>query len=182
MKTVTLIFLGIAFAFNTTFGQNDDKQKLSIGDHYGGGIIFSIDPSGKHGLIAAPFDQFDKTCWGSDGITNATYMNEGALNTEKIVSFIKKIQWTNCKQPAACLCDTLSLEGFNDWYLPSINELKDMYDKQKFIGGFVAWDYCSSTESTSGSCWNVHFRPKRKIIYRATKYYKIFAVRCIRKF
>jgi hypothetical protein len=181
MKTIHFLIIGFTM-LNVAFGQTDIKQPLSIGDHYGGGIIFSLDPSSQHGLIAAPYDQIDRACWGNTRTTNATYMNEGALNTEKIVEREEKVFLPDCKYPAACYCDSLTLGGFNDWYLPSINELKEMYDKQALIGGFVAWDYCSSTESSEGKCWNIHFRPNKRVIYEDSKNYKSFTVRCIRKF
>jgi len=84
--------------------------------------------------------------------------------------------------PAACMCDSLILGEYNEWYLPSINELKEMYDKQKEIGNFNAGDYCSSTESGSEQCWSVHFRPHRKIIYENEKKFRKYFIRCIRKF
>lgn len=172
------------FLLKTAIGQTDIKKPLSIGDHHGGGIIFSIDPSGKHGLIAAPLDLSETTCWGAYGMSNANYMNEGDLNTKAIVTLKKKHlqEYLDCKVPAACMCDTLNFGGVTDWYLPSINELKEIYDKQKVIGNFIAGDYCSSTASSKSNCWNVHFRPHRKIIYEGDRYFNNYYVRCIRKF
>jgi len=102
---------------------------------------------------------------------------------------MKGKKWWECSLPAACICDTLTLNGFTDWYLPSINELKGMYDNQKLIGNFTVGDYCSSTEKSNIRCWNVHFRPQRKIIFpqRKTIYddSKVtihYFVRCIRRF
>ncbi|MCX6303670.1 MAG: hypothetical protein NT040_01755 [Bacteroidetes bacterium] len=180
MKT-TLFSIILMLFTNLASGQTDSKEALSIGDHYGGGIIFSIDSKGQHGLIALPSDQPIKTCWGDKGLTNATLMNEGASNTEKIVAFVKKSRWPGCEVPVACLCDTLTSGGYQDWYLPAINELKEMYDKQKLIGGFAAMNYCSSTESTNVKCWSIHFMPNRKIIFEGLKS-ELYYVRCIRKF
>ena len=162
---------------------NCNAQQHFIGQKYGGGIVFSLDGTGEHGLIAAPFDQPNFTCWGKDGWTNANLMNEGESNTEKIVSIMKNkhfLEWQGV--PAACMCDTLKLEGYDDWYLPSINELKDMFDRQKVIGNFVAGDYCSSTEMDRSKCWNIHFGPNKKIIFKDQKIWVHYFVRCIRKF
>ena len=61
---------------------------LSIGDTYQGGIIFYLDASGCHGLIAAPGDQSTSAAWW-----NGSYMDtraygsglfEGKYNTKMI--------------------------------------------------------------------------------------------------
>lgn len=164
------------------WGQVDNNQSLKLGDHYGGGIIFSIDDMGQHGLISAPNDQSDKTCWGNEGDPQAVYLDNGSLNTEKIVSFLRTRVKMLCDAPAALICDTLNMGGFSDWFLPSINELKFVYAKQGIIGGFVAGGYWSSTEEDFYSSWSVIFTPNSKEITK--KYWKIkkLSVRCIRKF
>ena len=68
MKTkfrVALLFafglVGPLIPFSTTAQSMEDAvtqaDAFVIGQHYGGGIIFWIDESGEHGLIAAEFDQ-----------------------------------------------------------------------------------------------------------------------------
>jgi hypothetical protein len=160
-----------------------------IGEHYEGGIIFYLDSTGRHGLIAAPVDQPGYAQWGITGLTGANFVDEGASNTKKIVSFMlmKKKPVAYWKiTPAACMCDSSTLGGYSDWYLPSINELKSMYDKQSMIGAFTIGDYCSSTESSNNECWNIHFKPGKKIIFHDEKWridWNIqYNVRCIRKF
>ena len=129
MKTILVFFSSIVI-FLLLYGINCNAQQHFIGQKYGGGIIFSLDGTGEHGLIAALFDQPRYTCWGANGWTGANLMNEGTSNTEKIVSYMKnKHLLKGDGVPAACMCDTLKLEGYDDWFLPSINELKDMYDK-----------------------------------------------------
>jgi len=182
MKYVISTLIASLLFHSLLNGQTDSLKDLSIGDHYQGGVIFYIDQTGQHGLIAAPFDQPEKTCWGNEGRANATYMNEGDLNTEQIITFLKNKRRWDCSTPAAWMCDKSTLGGFTDWYLPSINELKEMYDKQKMIGNFNAGDYCSSTESRTNKCWSIHFRPHRKLIYHDSKIYFQYFVRCIRKF
>ncbi len=46
------------------------KEELKIGQTYQGGIIFYLDASGDHGLIAAPADQ-GVTSWGCYGNVDA---------------------------------------------------------------------------------------------------------------
>ena len=62
---------------------------------------------------------------------------------------------------AAYLCDTLNLNGFSDWYLPSKDELNQMYLNIGHgnalglgnIGGFFGGYYWSSTEIDYDSAW-----------------------------
>ena len=62
---------------------------IVIGQHYGGGIIFWIDGSGQHGLIAAESDQ-GFNWWGDRYylITGATgtALGTGAVNTARIIN------------------------------------------------------------------------------------------------
>jgi len=122
-----------------------------IGKNYQGGIIAYVDSSGLHGIIAAPFDQIDSP-WGCVGSFIACVdANDGNQNTIDILN--------SCAEfgIAAKNCSDLELNGFIDWYLPSIQELNYLYDSRSLIGGFITsgsgliWGetfYWSSTEST----------------------------------
>ena len=136
---------------------------LQIGDTHAGGIIFYLDPDGVHGLVAAPSDQSTGAAWGCDGtdisgapnVTNfpptgpGADIGWGAVNTAAIVN--------NCETVdiAARLCDTLVLNGYSDWFLPSAEELNFMYINLHLagLGGFAACSYWSSTEFDSEFAW-----------------------------
>ncbi len=171
----------IIIILQNCFSQVNEAKPHFIGERFGGGVVFFIDGSGKHGLIARRWDERLATCWGNHGETDASFMNEGDKNTKIVVSYMKTKTWLQCEMPAACMCDSSTHGGFHDWYLPSINELKMIYDNQQVIGNFSAWDYCSSTETDAKDCWNIHFKPNKRIIFHYKKYGEYF-VRCIRKF
>ena len=67
-----------------------DAPVLFPGDPYQGGIVFWVDQTGQHGLIAAKADQSSGIQWynGTYFVTNATAdgIYAGAKNTEVIIS------------------------------------------------------------------------------------------------
>jgi hypothetical protein len=115
-----------------------------IGQNYEGGIIFYIDVTGHHGLIAAASDQ-GYAQWGCIGTligATDTAVGTGQSNTSKIVNA--------CSQTgtAAKICDDLVLNGYSDWFLPSAGELYLMSCHQDVLGGTGEY-YWSSTEYSS---------------------------------
>ena len=139
--------IGILFLFANC--QKDDAtndETYQIGQKHEGGVIFHLDGTQKHGLIALEFD-LPLTyygCWGNvDPIATATEIGSGKLNTDAIAS--------NCDEaPAAKKCLELYINGFQDWYLPSINELEQIYLIKDDIGHFRIDElaiYLSSSEA-----------------------------------
>lgn len=131
-----------------------------IGEFYQGGIIFWIDATKKHGLIAATHDQGGGK-WGTREYSTGATLDgilAGKNNTEKITStFGPSLDY------AASIAASCKDGGYNDWYLPSKTELNLMLKQYKVIGGFntnytycggnsYAW-YWSSTEARIGFAW-----------------------------
>lgn len=122
-------------------------KQYQIGDTGpAGGIVFHTTVCG--GLEAAPIDQ-SNAAWGCSGteITRAdgTSVGTGAQNTADILA--------GCTESpiAAEVAANYSLYGFNDWFLPSKDELNLMYTNlhQAGLGGFANGDYWSSSEFSS---------------------------------
>lgn len=50
---------------------------------------------------------------------------------------------------ASAYCQNSNVANYNDWRLPTIDELEVLYNHRNFIGGFINDKYWSSTESSS---------------------------------
>ena len=127
---------------------------LAIGDSYQGGIIFYLDGFGG-GLIAAPSDQSTAAPWGcyGTGISGAdgTAVGTGNQNTIDIEAGCATVGI------AADICANLTLGGYSDWFLPSKDELNQMYLNKAVIGGFTGGFYWSSTEYDHNEAWEQYF-------------------------
>jgi len=153
-----------SLAFNLNIYANIDNETCGdypiVGMLVEGGMVFYIDETNEHGLVAALEDigNFEWGCFGSwisgaDGLTIGT----GYQNTLDIVA--------GCSETPIAASEALAYEsgGYNDWYLPSEDELLEMYytigngGSQGNIGGFENMSYWASTEGTSQIAWVVHF-------------------------
>ncbi len=129
---------------------------LAIGDTHQGGIIFWLDGNGG-GLIAAPSDQSTAAEWGCIGtlITGADgiAIGTGVQNTIDIEA--------GCTTSgiAADICANLTIGTYSDWFLPSKDELNEMYLNMAAIGGFAFNYYWSSTEFDANLAWRQVFAP-----------------------
>jgi hypothetical protein len=118
-----------------------------IGEYFGGGIIFYINNS--HGLIAATSDQSTQVPWCLDcgKMGTSSSLGTGNSNTIAIV--------TQCFELgiAAQICDDLILNGYDDWFLPSKDELNQMFIQVNVIGGFAGTWYWSSSDDDGLGAW-----------------------------
>lgn len=121
------------------------KTVLAIGMPYQGGIIAYLDETGEHGFIAAKEDQNPGIEWDADNSrqTGATEkgVGGGKINTERIVEALGAGSY------AAQICNDLVIGDYDDWYLPTYDELLIMYDYKNLIGGFKEVEYWTSFES-----------------------------------
>ena len=148
-------------------GSEDNNPILSIGDSHEGGIIFYLDENGG-GLIAANEDLEGTYEWGcfltqvEDG-GNLTQIGTGYQNTLDIVNQQCLTEFGGI--PAAQAAIDAQINGFDDWYLPSRDELYLMYlnigqgglNSNNNIGNFSDSQYWSSSESNFSNAWIVAF-------------------------
>ena len=140
-------------------------RQYKIGDLANGGIVFWVDESGEHGLVAAPSDQSTDAEWSANNLVwtgasggntpdgEALGIGSGQTNTELIISK-SPVDFSGAK-----FCADLLLNGYGDWFMPSKGELFLMFKNlhqfgctvdqiacDTSIGDFEEGFYWSSTE------------------------------------
>jgi len=155
------------------------STSLSIGDTYQGGIIFYLNGTYpiQYGLVSAPNDQATSVPWYSQGYTyygtTSTDIGTGQTNTSSLVSILGNGYY------AARFCDDLFLNGFDDWFLPSRDELGLMYTnlKNNVFGDFTNSSYWSSSECDYLNAYTQYFSSGRQSCNNKLHSYSIRAVR-----
>ena len=139
----------------------------SIGDVVNGGVVFWIDSTGQHGLVAAFSDVATSVEWGCYGtdlpnVPNVPFnggnpsglgaeIGDGFNNTNNILK--------DCPTAPAALA---ARSYGPDWFLPSAKELNQMYINKttlEGVSGFTAFSnyYWSSTEIDNDTAWGQFF-------------------------
>jgi len=129
---------------------SSDTVDIALGNYHEGGIIFYIDPTGRGGLIVSEEDlSIDAPWWNGDFIqTNAWNLADGWDNTFKIV----RAQGDESPYSAK-LCNDYEVDGFDNWYLPSKQELDLLFKNKDYLENISDGLYWSSTEYEFGSVW-----------------------------
>lgn len=165
-----------------------EADRVKVGVKYGGGIVFHVDVNGRQGLICSEND-LGKHIWGISGLfLDATRreIGEGNYNTnlicekasdkiEKGFFSSKKIKIIN----SGNTCKAFSQNGFSDWYLPSLDELKKIFNilHKKGLGDFSNSNYWSSTEYDANEAYRVNFSSGDVVGIKKDKECKIRAIR-----
>jgi hypothetical protein len=133
----------------------------AVGDSYGGGKIFYIFQPGDpgyvagqyHGLIAATSDTQGYRVFGcySSNWTVSTALGTGAANTTTLLGCSE----TNF---AAKYAKAVTDGGYTDWYLPSKNELYQLYLNRSIVGGFLTNLYWSSSQASWSQSTDAYYQ------------------------
>ncbi|MCL2180056.1 MAG: DUF1566 domain-containing protein [Treponema sp.] len=143
----------------------------------GGGIVFYDKGSVSDGwryLEAAPVNQ-GSLAWASSGYTSTnipgtgTAIGTGKANTAAILA-------VDVNAPAARACVNYSGGGLNDWFLPSIDELNEMYKSRTHLG-ISEGLFWSSSQRDYLDAWGQYFGDGDQYYYHKNYYNYVRAVR-----
>lgn len=174
-----------AYGVNTVIAARGTQRKtilgtigvqVSIGDEVGGGVVYYTDNSRLHGYIVSktnigtPTQQFGPAAALSYAAGTSKDLGSGKTNTTKLVnkmiSFRQNFSNWNAKKTAAELCDELSVttngDIYADWYLPSQQELIELFKVKAMLGthgaSIPANNYWSSSEGDGDAAgWSAFY-------------------------
>ena len=134
--------------------QSNVNETIGIGQTHQGGIIFYLYKDGDIGYIEG--EQHGLIAAPSDQTTT-------------------KLNWKSANK----ICDNLELSGYSDWYLPSKEELNQLYLNRTVISKFSNSWYWSSTKN-SIFAWVQNFNSGTQYYYSQNKTKQYF--RAVRAF
>ena len=146
---------------NNYFGVQTAYFELTVGSFFNigdtgpaGGTIFYVNPnaaSDRWTYLEAALQDLTAVQWGGFGTqlhTTGTGIGSGKTNTAAIVTKLG-----NSVDYAAKICSDYSVThngvDYNDWFLPSKDELNELYNQKDSVGGFVSDWYWSSSEGSA---------------------------------
>ncbi|MDR0710858.1 MAG: DUF1566 domain-containing protein [Prevotellaceae bacterium] len=175
---------------NNTVADNRQLKLFTqqVGDIYEGGVVFYVNPEDRRGLVAslteAP-DSLKYKTWGENGqeVDGASNTEDGKENTAKIIAMqtitpaidakanntMAQIDFTlppDTIRRAAHWCAEASNKSVSGWFLPSREQLKQLYVAKDAInpvlsakGATVLGNgyYWSSTQANAHEAWYVFF-------------------------
>ena len=157
-------------------GNNSGSFTHYIGEEFGGGVIFHLwkDKLGvEHGLVVATKDQSTAKSWSN--VTTVQIGNQARSQWDGLSNTDAIIKQVGHSSSAAKLCSDFVSGGYDDWYLPAIDELNLLYNNRFDVNKTLYqissaqmltninmnfdWSYWSSTEGIddNGKPWNFNF-------------------------
>jgi hypothetical protein len=176
-------------ALEARMAELESVTPATVGDRRAGGVVFWVDPTDNtHGLVCAIEDQSVGIQWynGSNTTTGATAtaIGTGSANTTAIIANQGAVETAY----AAGLARAYRGGGYTDWFLPSKDELNEMYQNMATINSTAAANdgsafstnfYWSSTEYDFIYAWFQYFYGGYQ--YNSNKYGASY-VRAVRAF
>jgi hypothetical protein len=159
----------------TTYGPEKVFTTLTpptpyIGQDYAGGKVFYIDGTGQHGMVAVDTNTYKLWgCYGTFIGGTQIGIGTGATNTAIIVA--------GCTEDtAAKYCDDLVLNSYSDWYLPSKDEIYEIYIKLIYTNLLTNYNIWSSSESSNSRSFMIYSNGDSNINFK-DNFFKVIPVR-----
>ena len=145
----------VRFIKDSEITNNTDHipDHLEVGDQWGGGIVVNIDPTRQNATIMAtkeylsPPIAFDSKAYAfsftSPGYTDGFNQDHyGADNSLELIK-IKNDPSIDSLNEAANYCDQIVIDGYDDWYLPTFQELlyahSNLFLEHIYFSGIELW-------------------------------------------
>ena len=142
---------------------------LAVGDFYQGGIVAYINKAGddryvsgkETGIIVAIEDNDTIASWYAQRpdyidydvffclacVDIDNFIGAGQENTENIYNFYNNLEGTRISTSIFGIIQSYNFDGYSDWYIPSLDELKTLYQNRVAIGNFdLEEEYWSSND------------------------------------
>tara|TARA_R110001592_G_scaffold221828_3_gene476747 strand:+ start:11903 stop:15349 length:3447 start_codon:yes stop_codon:yes gene_type:complete len=141
--------------WNIEIWKKDFNVVPSVGDDFQGGVVFKVTATdvyvvAKENIIDGATTAFDWGCVGTSiSGADGTAIGTGKQNTADIIA------GCSSTDSAAYMCSNLNSNGYLDWYLPSKDELVEIYNNKstlEAVSGFSAFggnNFWSSSESSN---------------------------------
>ena len=134
---MTLNTKGVTTGFSTEikpYNSRYDSIKHYVGELFGGGVVFSVDESKQHGLICSMSDI-------RDPVSSRLDLKQDPIpikNDPDTKALMSKDYAVKNRDRAVDLCDSYSNSNygtgiFSNWHLPTIDELKTLYNVKNEI-------------------------------------------------
>ena len=123
-----------------------------VGESYGGGIVFYVYDSGKHGIVTSTMDR-SKRIQRQNGTSTVTNTVTNRIDGSKINT--KGISASeDAEKDDVQIYSSYQDSYYSDWYLPSKYELSLLYLNRAVLGGYTnfakGW---STTEDSRVNAW-----------------------------
>ena len=123
-----LVLPGVVTASEKAVSAQMEAPAKRLGINYGGGIVFYLDATGKHGLIAAPVDIKEKMTWDK-AITEGKSVEYGGYRDWRLPSLNELKELYRTKSIVGSFSDA------DDYYWSSSMERKEIAWYQDFGDG-----------------------------------------------
>ena len=147
---------------------NSNTTVYNVGDYAQGGVVFWVDPSDStKGLVCAISDQTTAERWNVDANSNIPNaiglgIGTGSSNSDEIIS----TYGLGGNNYAAKITYNYGGGGYDDWFLPSRDELLEIYSNKGTINSSCTsnggtslsesdWYWSSSIGTDQSTVWEV---------------------------